>query len=75
MTDPHTTTLRRYQRGMTPTRPSRPLYGYEVRCTCGYTERVNGTKREAEGFARDHRRTAAEINEDTLPSHGGSHER
>lgn len=53
----------RYQRGMTPIRPSRPVYGWKIRCTYPttdahpeFTRRVNGTKAEARQAAKDHLR-------------------
>jgi hypothetical protein len=39
---------------------NRPTYGYTVRCSCGWTTDVNGTKRDAEWTWRDHRNTARE---------------
>lgn len=55
----------RYQRGMTPIRPSRPVYGWKIRCTHPTTEshpefvqRINGTKQEARSQAKDHLRNA-----------------
>lgn len=35
----------------------RPQYGYELSCTCGWQKKVNGTKREAAWFERDHQRS------------------
>lgn len=53
----HGAEFRRYQRGMTPISPSRPVYGHEIVCECGYRLRVNDTKREAVSYHRDHVRS------------------
>jgi hypothetical protein len=42
--------------GKTPTRPTRPVYGWLLRCTCGETWRVNDHRRPAEQAAREHER-------------------
>lgn len=34
------------------------LYGYRLECWCGWSAKVNDTKREAEKVARDHQREA-----------------
>lgn len=44
--------FRRYRRGYSF--HNRPLYGYRVVCSCGWEQRVNGTKREAEARHRAH---------------------
>lgn len=51
--------LDRYPRGMTPIRPSRPVYGWTWECSCPEPEhRVNGTKRETLSWVRSHLREA-----------------
>lgn len=42
----------RFTRGRSPI-GTRPLHGYMVRCECGWTLRVNGSKRDASGHHRD----------------------
>ena len=37
----HVMSIGRYQRGKTPIRPTRPVYGTSGRCTCGWTGRWN----------------------------------
>ena len=51
--------VRKRQLGMTPIRPSRPLYGTELRCLCGarFTSNSapsNGGRKAVEALHRDH---------------------
>jgi hypothetical protein len=48
-------TYSRFIRGMTPIRPSRPIYGYKVRCSCGDVWQVNGGKADAVASFKLHR--------------------
>lgn len=57
--DGHWPHFTRHQRGKTPTRPTRPVYGYRVKCECGWERRVNGDKRLATATHNDHLRKAA----------------
>lgn len=53
----HEVRFYRYHRGMTPIRPSRPVYGYKLECKCGWSARINGQKREATKRANYHKKT------------------
>lgn len=53
MASEHVVKLSRYERGRTMI-TNRTLYGYDLECSCGWSTRVNGTKREANAFAKDH---------------------
>ncbi len=51
----HAVTFSRFSRGRSAV-GNRPLYGYTLRCACGWTQRVNGPMREAEQTAKAHAR-------------------
>lgn len=52
----HSIGLQRVRRGMTPTKPSRPLFGYRIKCSCGWKATVNGPKPEAQKAVDAHTR-------------------
>lgn len=53
MLQQHKISLMRFIRGRDPL-TSRLTYGYDIRCSCGFKQQVNGTKREAQAKARLH---------------------
>lgn len=55
----HQVSQSRFSRGMTPIRPSRPVYGTAARCTCGASFRSNwapsaGGARDVKAWFKDH---------------------
>jgi hypothetical protein len=50
---PAAVSLSRYNRGHSPM-SNFMLYGYRLTCSCGWTMRVNDTKREARSWAKTH---------------------
>lgn len=50
----HAAVLARYPRGIS--RSGGRVYGWRVTCACGWTQRVNGTKRDATVVFNGHRR-------------------
>ena len=54
----HTISLTRRTLGRSPVF-NRPLYGWTVRCSCGWEQKVNERKRYAESIGRDHAKAAA----------------
>jgi len=59
----HQPTFNRYRRGHSMLGGN--CYGYTIRCTCGWTKRWNGPKREAMQAFRDHVFTARRAAKET----------